>query len=56
MQGDCQIPIELTSLFGGRDEVCSIIGMTGGENSQTLEDGQKGCQTTTMSPILDSLL
>jgi hypothetical protein len=56
MQVDCPIPIELASPFVDFDGLCSIIRMAREENSQTLEDDKKGCQTTTISPILDSLL
>jgi hypothetical protein len=56
MQVDCPILIELASPIVGSEELCSIIRMAREENSQTLEDGKKGCQTTTNSPILDSLL
>jgi hypothetical protein len=41
MQGDCQIRLELASPFEGDIAACSILGMTGRENSQTLEREQK---------------
>jgi hypothetical protein len=43
MQGDRQIPIELASPFLVSSELCSIIGMASEENSQSLEDDEKGC-------------